>query len=1151
MSAASPEISPGSGESVVPGAVLSADDAGLAAAAERTAEQLLRAAIKGRGVKERQQGKRVARLLADDEGRAFVLALTDEVLRIRDPQRAAEHFERLLTTFDTPQFLGPIDRRLLAVGAKLAGRYPGLIMPLVTARVRAELSTFVVSAEPRALGRHLKRRRSEHFDVNLNLLGEEILGEEEAERRIAGVLRLLGRRDVNYVSVKVSSVCSQLNMTAFDAEVERVASRLTRLYDAALAAEPAKFVNLDMEEYRDLDFTVAVFKRVLSQPAYERLDAGIVLQAYIPDSLHVLEDLLGWARERHARHRSRIRIRLVKGANLANEQVQAEIYGWPQAPFTSKAAVDANYKRMLDRLLDPVNRGAIRVGAASHNLFEIAWALTVAEARGVSELVEIEMLEGMAPSSAQAVRELAGSLLLYTPVARREDAESTIAYLIRRFDENATPENFMHHQFALAPGTPTWEHERARFRASVADRHTPVPDTRRTQNRQTEAVSTPPEFANAPETDLSIAANRDWALSRLGDDLAALGIDVIPVVAGGATIEGLATADGFDPGEPGVPAYRWAQADEAAVDTAVDAATGAGERWRALAPTERAQILRRAGDELERDRGRFLGVMARDSGKTFTEGDAEVSEAVDFARYYADRVPDSAHFTPLGTVAVVPPWNFPLAIPAGGVLAALAAGNAVILKPAPETVAVAWSMVNALWRAGVPMDTCQFLPMADGDAGTRLITHPELGAVILTGAWDTARMFLGWRPDLRLHAETSGKNAIVVTATADLEGAVKDIVRSAFGHAGQKCSAASLAILEASVYDDPRFLRQLADAAASMRVGPSSDPRSAVGPLIRQPEGPLAHALHQLDQGERWLLTPSVDSDNPLLWTPGIKMDVRPGSRFHLTEYFGPVLGLMRAPDLATAVRWQNVPAYGLTAGIESLDPQEIDYWREHVQAGNLYVNRHITGAIVRRQPFGGWKRSVVGPGAKAGGPNYVASLGTWHTPFTGSVAEFTAAAQESWRRDFQATDETGLVSEANVFRYRPLKTVLLRAGAGADERGVAVALAAAAVTGTDVSVSAARPLPSLSGIAVVVEDDATLARRLSAVKVDKLRLIGGGDDALRLAGHDAGLWLDDTAVVGDPRLELLRWAREQALSETRHRHGNVTGRFPGPLVGV
>jgi len=1151
------------------------DDQELMRETERLAERLLTDATRRQRRRERTQGRRIARLLNDEQGLAFVLALTDEVLRIRDPQRAARQFESLVGGGRGPRFLGRLDGALLRVGAAAATRLPRLVMPLVQARVRAELASFVIAAEPRPFARHVARRRAEGIRLNINLLGEAVLGEQEAERRLEAVLALLSRPDVDYVSVKVSSVCSQLDIAAFDHEVDRMAARLRRLYDEALRHQPHKFVNLDMEEYRDLDLTVAVFKQVLSEDAYAHLSAGIVLQAYIPDSYPVLSDLIEWARERHRRHGAAVKIRLVKGANLAMERVEAELSGWPQAPFATKAEVDANYKRMLDVLLDPGNVGALRVGVGTHNLFEAAWALTVGAQRGVQDMLEMEMLEGMAPSIAASVREQAGGLLLYAPIARRADSESVIAYLVRRFDENTGPENFLRHQFSLQPGTPTWDRERDRFREAVRDRLTPPVSTRRVQDRRCdedlldrpvedrrrdeEPLDRPPvedldlPFANVPDTDVSLGANRTWLAAQLVP-LAALGISVVPAVVAGRAIEDRALADGRDPGVPGEVAYRWVQADESLVDEAVAAAAGAGARWRERSPEHRRRALRAVADRLVAARGRLIGVMARDGGKTVAEADPEVSEAIDFARYYAERIrdlealpADGARFEPFGTVVVVPPWNFPLAIPAGGVLAALAAGNAVILKPAPETVATAWALAQACWEASIPSDLLMFLPTADGPAGRRLIEHPEVNAVILTGAWDTARMFLHWRPDLRLHGETSGKNAIVVTATADLDEAVADIVRSAFGHAGQKCSAASLAILEASVYDDRRFRRQLSDAVRSLRLGPGWDLRCTMGPLIRPPTGPLDDALHHLAPGETWLVGPRQLGENPQLWSPGVKLGVAPGSSFHLTECFGPVLGLMRARDLDQAIAWQNQPAYGLCAGLQALDPAEIEHWLEAVQAGNLYVNRHITGAIVRRQSFGGWKRSVVGPGAKAGGPNYVASLGTWTARFDGTAEKFASAATRAWRRDMLPADPSGLLAEANVFRYRPLRTVLLRAGAAATDEEVALALAAAQAV--DVTVTVSSPIERDLGRPIVVEDEPTLARRMSLLCTDKVRLLGAVGDALRLAAYDAGLWVDDVPVVGHPARELLRWVREQAVSETRHRHGNVTGRHPGPDV--
>jgi RHH-type proline utilization regulon transcriptional repressor/proline dehydrogenase/delta 1-pyrroline-5-carboxylate dehydrogenase len=289
------------------------------------------------------------------------------------------------------------------------------------------------------------------------------------------------------------------------------------------------------------------------------------------------------------------------------------------------------------------------------------------------------------------------------------------------------------------------------------------------------------------------------------------------------------------------------------------------------------------------------------------------------------------------------------------VIATLAAGSAVILKPAPETVLTAWHLASCLWGSGVPKQLMPFVPTGDDDVGQRLVTHEDVGGVILTAAFATARMLLGWWPELSLHAETSDKNTIVVTSAVDQDDTIRDLMRSAFTNANQKCSAASLEIVEADLYDDNRFLDRFADAASSLLVSPASDPATQVGPLSRPPSGALERALTTRAPGERWLVEPRQVGDNPHLWSPGAKVGVRPGSELHLDEVFEPVLGVMRAKDLDEAVALQNATDYGLTGGIHTLDDSEVTRWRERVEVGNAYVNRHITGAIVRRQPFGGW----------------------------------------------------------------------------------------------------------------------------------------------------------------------------------------------------
>jgi RHH-type proline utilization regulon transcriptional repressor/proline dehydrogenase/delta 1-pyrroline-5-carboxylate dehydrogenase len=1007
----------------------------------------------------------------------------------------------------------------------------------------------VLEADDPAFARHVARRQAEGFRLNVNVLGEAILGDDEAGRRRDDVLARIDRPDVDYLSVKISSVCAQLSSLAFDETVDRVVEDLLPLYRRAQRVRPRVFVNLDMEEHRDLALTLAAFERILAMPEMDDADVGIVLQAYLPDSHAAFDDIARWAVERRARGGGVVKVRIVKGANLAMERVDAELHGWPAAPYPTKADVDASYKRLIDRALDPGLGDGLRVGLASHNTFDVAWGIVRAKRFATVDRLDIEMLEGMAPGESTVVRERVGRLTLYAPVVRRASFDAAIAYLVRRLDENTGPGNFLRDQHSIRPGSAEFVDQRDRFLRAVADRPQVDPEPRRRQDRRAEhrQFSIDDPFVNEPDTDWSLAANRAW-LADLRRSGRVVVPPEIPIVIGEETTwPGAATGDGLDPSAPATVAYRYALADRTLVDRAVASASAAHGEWSSRPGRQRAAVHERVAETLAARRGAALMTMVRDAGKVVAEADAEVSEAIDMARRYArDAIAlddiDAAH-RPVGPIVVAPPWNFPLAIPAGGALASIAAGNAAILKPAPETVATGWLLATCLWEAGVPPDLVPFLPCPDNEIGRGLITHDGVGAVILTGALATAQLFVSWRPGLRLHAETSGKNAIVVTAAADLDLSVADLVRSAFGHAGQKCSAASLAIVEQSVLDDGAFLAKLADATRTLRVGPAGDLATDVGPLIRPPGGPLRRALERLDPGEAWLVRPEPRDDADLLWSPGVKVGVRAGSAFHRTECFGPVLGVMAARDLDHAIELQNDTDFGLTGGIHSLDPHEISRWLEGVEVGNAYVNRTITGAIVGRQPFGGWKCSTVGPAVKAGGSAKVASLSDRSDPDEegarpgadpagGRVDRARRNYPEVWSDLTHPSDPTGLVAERNEVRSVALASVLLRIEADADPDDVELCALAAATAGVPVRVS--RPAD---------ESIDALARRLAAEPVDRLRVLGTVPDSLWNVAAYAWVHPDDRTPVADGRIELRRWSREQTVTCTAHRHGRPTAR--------
>jgi RHH-type transcriptional regulator, proline utilization regulon repressor / proline dehydrogenase / delta 1-pyrroline-5-carboxylate dehydrogenase len=1064
------------------------------------ADTLLREALANSTRRERRQLHRLGRLVADPEGRELVQRLTDEVLRIQSNRRAARRFADVVAEHGLPGSLSRVDRVLLSAGAKLAPALPQVVMPLVRRRILSETKGVVLPSEDPQFAEHAALRRREGIGLLVNPLGESILGDEEATRRVDQVLEKLRRPDVSAVSIKASALVANLDVLDFDRSIERICEPLREIYRTALAKEPRGFVNLDMEEYRDLQLTVSAFTTVLDEAEFHHLEAGIVLQAYLPDSHGVLEQLGQWASARVREGGAGIKIRIVKGANLAMEAVDAELHDWIAAPYPTKADVDASYKLMLESALRPEWNRAVRVGVASHNLFDIAWALVQrrhlpAEQR---HRIDLEMLEGMAPAQSRAVRKLAGSLLLYAPVVQQDQIDASIAYLARRLDENTAPENFLRALFTITPGSPEFATQADRFRRAVDDRHRIS-----TERRRHAAPPHDPTFNNEPDSDPTDSDQRRCLLAAVQSPSSRLQPTLIESAA--------------------------------QIDDVVATAVAAQAHWSAAGSPERRRIFADVAGVLRRERFDTIQVMADEAVKVAREGDPEVSEAIDFAKYYGSvgldvleqQRAEGAELRSRGVVVVASPWNFPYAIPAGGVLAALAAGNSVILKPPPEARRTAMHLVEQLHRGGVPREVVQFVACPDNEVGQRLITHSQVDSVILTGAYETAELFRTWKPGIHLLAETSGKNAIVITQAADLDLAIRDLVRSAFGHAGQKCSAASLAIVEASLYDDGVFMERLADATRSLVVGPPCDIGSVVGPLISEPSAKLLRGFTQLDPGERWLVEPRRVGEN--LWTPGVRVGVQPGSWFHVTECFGPVLGVMRADDLDHAIELQNGNPYGLTGGIHSLDDAEVERWLEGVHVGNAYINRGVTGAIVRRQPFGGWKRSSVGCGPKAGGPDYVAEMVTADP----AIIDTDAAERsygDAWTQWFCSShDPTGLASERNDLRYRPLNGVLIRVGPDTPAGALVAARRAADLCGTRVVVSD-----------VATESDDALAERLGGLDVERVRLLTESGDALRGGCREHGIEVDAEPVSVSGRRELRRWLREQAISRTMHRHGRV-----------
>ncbi len=1183
---------------------------------------------------ERRQQAELDRMLQNPSDKATLAQLTDQAFRTHDPARAVEHLIHILDVQGVPRFFSPLDRTLLKGFQSFGGYAPGVALPLVKEHMQKETANVILPGEKDILTHHLAERHQAGLRMNVNFLGEAILSEPEAGRRLQQLLQALQWPEIEVLSVKISTLYSQISPLAREHTVQILCDRLESLCRTAARSSftrpdgtvAPKFIYLDMEEYRDKDLTAETFMRTLDRPGLKQVRAGIALQSYLPDSYPTLVQIQEWARRRVAAGGARTTVRLVKGANMEGERVEAALRGWPQAPYHTKRETDANYKRLLHEAMKPENLAAMDVGVASHNLFDLAYGLVLAREAAAMDKVQFEMLEGMANHQRRALSAMSRNVLLYAPACRKENFINAIGYLIRRLDENTGPENFLRHAFKIQAGSPEWRNLERGFLDSFAaipqisaaprrtqDRRLPPAEPKRgpgtgvrsvTESQHPNTTAHAWNLTNEPDTDFALPHNGQWAqqiITSWKPRCDARGTEIPLVVCGEEIFEGRAICDCLDPSRPGVRAGSYRQADAEDVDRAVACAARDADGWRALSPQERSRVLSRVAQEIRRARGDLMGAALADGGKTFLESDPEVSEAVDFLEFYRETArwwmeQPSLRVSGLGVVVVISPWNFPIAIPCGGIAAGLAAGNTVIFKPASDTVLVAWELCQCFWRAGVSRKTLQFLPCSGAVGGRRLAQHPAVRALILTGGTATARQMLRENPRLPLFAETGGKNATIVTALADRDQAIKHVLHSAFSHAGQKCSATSLLLLEAELYDDPAFRSTLGEAVQSIPVGSAWNLETKMGPLIRPPSGDLETALKVLEPGEEWAVMPQSLHGNPNLWTPGVKYGVRPGGYSHLTEFFGPVLGVMRFEKLAQAVALVNQTGYGLTSGLETLDERESAWWRDHIHAGNLYLNRVTTGAVVLRQPFGGFGKSVFGPGLKAGGPNYVAQfmafadsgnpdsnenspprnadlaalchqLQAQDAALAARLAALVRSCESAFAEEFGFVhDHFKLLGQDNFRRYLPLFQVRLRVHPADSSFDLFARVCAARVAGNRIVVSAPPGLNSDSlehldeltegwagGIEFVEETDADLARVLREGQTDRVRYAAPGRVPLEIleAAADSGVCVLSRPVSMAGRLELLWYLREQSISEDYHRYGNLGARAAEPRAPV
>jgi len=1149
------------------------------------------------------------KMLEHPEDKALLIELMDQCFRAESNARIANQIIFLLEKHGMAHFFTTKDKTLLWLFQNFGKFLPDLSVPMFVNQIREDTKTVVIKGEDEPFNKHLVMRKEEGTRVNINLIGEVVLGEEEAEERIEKYMKALANPNIDYISIKISTIFSQITALDFDHTVEVLVEKLTRIYAQAQkhpyiapdGTKSNKFINLDMEEYRDLDITVEVFKKTLEKPEFKDFYAGIVLQAYLPDSFNVQKDLCDWARNRVNNGGAPIKFRLVKGANMEMEETEASQKHWEMVTYTDKTDTDSNYKRMIRYALQPENAPYMHVGTGSHNLFEQAFAVTLGDANKTSEYHTLEMLEGMSEAARLAIKEISKSVILYAPTAAKEQFTNAIAYLVRRLDENTGENNFIRYSFGLEVGTKDWNNQKDLFVKSFEAEKTSFVGAKRTQNRLEEkwdefngsSYDSKSYHAEA-DTDFVLPANHEWARNIVKKWKFSKDTDhkVAPIVVAGEDLTGdRKVVDAIDKSQikEGVLAGKFANATAEDLKKAVDTAKADVDGWRALSHEQRHALIKQVAIKVRERRDDLIGVAAAEVGKVFTETDVEVSEAVDFLEFYPHSADyfdkyENLEFKGKGVGVVVPPWNFPVAIPLGGIAAALAAGNTVIIKPASVAALTAYEMCKCFWDAGISKNVLQFVPCPGRLAGEHLIANKDVDFVILTGGEDTAYSMLETRPDLFLTAETGGKDATIVTNMADRDQAVKNVCQSAFGNSGQKCSATSLLVLEEEVYNDKAFRKALVDTAASMNVGSVWDFKNRIGTLANPVDGALKKAISELEKNEEWALAPEYAEDNEFMLKPAIKWGVDEGNFIHKTELFGPVLAVIRARDLQHAVKIVNDTGYGLTSGIESLDEREVSYWKANLKAGNLYVNRGTTGAIVLRQPFGGMGKSAIGAGRKVGIYNYITqfvdfeekanpvTLKKHNTDLTAFIdkcvnssnnkedfEKLSIALQsyyENYEKEFSVEkDYCEVRGEDNHFRYLPLENVLIRVSSDDTLFEAVSRILAARVAGVKFKVSVENNALVKDFIetnkselltsrdSIVEQSEEQMLKYISSYDRVIFSDIAKVSEAVFKEANKSVTFIIRQKPMMEGRLELLNYFIEQSVSHSYHRYGNIGAR--------
>jgi RHH-type proline utilization regulon transcriptional repressor/proline dehydrogenase/delta 1-pyrroline-5-carboxylate dehydrogenase len=882
----------------------------------------------------------------------------------------------------------------LAEGLRMAGRLGvlggAMLGKMISANIHEMARQFIIAETTAELVERLHRLHRDGFASVVDVLGEATLSDDEAAVYVATYLELLdalanmqhsrdslpgleAAPDIN-VAVKPTALYCLANPMDFEGSVQGILRQMRRICTRVVAV--GGFLCIDMESYRFKDITLEVYRR-LKLEFRDYPNIGIVLQAYLLDTDQDLPDLLAWAEANSLT----ISIRLVKGAYWDYETVRVRQMGWQLPVRSIKADTDAAFERLARTILE--NHRICHFACGSHNIRTIAAVLETARFLQVpSSRYEFQMLYGMAEPVRRSILGETGSVRLYCPYGAMVPG---MGYLVRRLLENTANESFLRQSFADGTQVERLLQDPAEILEQTISHGSVLPPP-----EQTDTDALPP-FRNEATVDFTSPEQRAAFPSAIAGVRAQFG-RTYPLFIGGQEVHTAETIPSTNPANPSEVLGNVCLAGIPEVNRAIAAAKAAFPAWRNTQPRQRAEFLLKAAGAVRRRIFELSAWQVLEIGKQWDQAHADVVEAVDFLEYYAREMIrlgtprqlgslageiNFSWYEPKGVAAVIAPWNFPLAISMGMVSAAIVTGNPVVFKPSGLTGIIGHQLVEIFREAGLPVGVFNFVPGQGSVIGDALVDHPDISLIAFTGSMEVgqriieraARVHPGQAQIKKVVCEMGGKNAIIIDDDADLDEVVPQVLASAFGFQGQKCSACSRVIVLAAIHN--RFVKRLVSAARAWQLGPAENPAFAMGAVADGNARRKILEYCEIGQQEGELLYQSPVPQGEGFWAPlTIIGGIRPEHRLAREEVFGPVLAVMQAGDFNQAINWANNSSYALTGGIFSRSPEHIERSRREFRVGNLYINRAITGAMVGRQPFGGTGMS--GGGTKAGGPDYL-----------------------------------------------------------------------------------------------------------------------------------------------------------------------------------